>query len=159
MGRKAASGATMSTRTHKSLEGKDSISAEDRREFPRVSSRCIVDYKQVGNDPSFQVLQQASQGLMQNISGGGVCVRMPSNPGLGSLLALNIALPMFPTSVIALGKVSWVDALEDGHADVGIEFWWVGWHDASAQEQIRHYITEKLDSPADIADASAKSLK
>ena len=73
---------------------------------------------------------------------------MDTDPGAGQLLALTIQLPGLPTSVIALGKVQWSKPIDDGH-DVGIEFWWVGWEDQSAQEQIRNFISTTLhdDSP------------
>ena len=119
----------------------------DRRTFPRVSSSCVVDYRRVENDPMFQQLRDANQGLLQNISGGGVCMRLPSDPGLGALLAVNIRLPHFPTPVIALGKVCWSVRTEDGATDVGLEFWWVGWQDPMAQEQIRDFITNRLADP------------
>ena len=120
-----------------------SMTAE-QREFPRVSSRCLVDFKPVGDDARFLEMQRGSQGLLQNISGGGVCVRMDSDQAAGQLLALTIQLPGFPTSVIALGKVQWSKPV-DGGFDCGIEFWWVGWEDQSAQEQIRNFISTTLN--------------
>lgn len=133
------------------VQSKPGLVAANRRAFPRVSSRCLVDYRPVGEDPMFQALQQSAKGLLQNISGGGVCVRMRKDPGAGAMLALNIQLPGLPTSVIALGKVCWTEASDDGETDVGIEFWWIGWHDQSAQESIRNFISDRLEpgAPAD----------
>ena len=116
---------------------------KDQREFPRVSSRCIVDFSRVGNDQRLEQMRQSSEGLLQNISGGGVCVRMDEDPGAGQLLALTIRLPQIPTSVIALGKVAWARPTDNG-TDVGIEFWWVGWEDAGAQEEIRTFLSDSL---------------
>ena len=117
--------------------------APEQREFPRVSSRCLVDCKPVDDDQKFQEMRAGSEGLLQNISGGGVCVRMDNDMGSGQLLALTIQLPGLPTSVIALGKVQWSRPADKGF-DVGIEFWWVGWEDQSAQEQIRTFISSTL---------------
>lgn len=133
----------MTTRT----EATNTDTMADKRSFPRISSRCVVDYRPVGDDPAFQQMQGA-QGVMQNISGGGVCVRMTEDPGKGNLLAMNIQLPGFPSSVISLGKVCWSKPAEDGF-DIGVEFWWVGWQDAGAQEQIRQFIAARLDDESE----------
>ncbi len=122
------------------------IAHDDRRAFPRVSSTCIVEYRPIGDQEAIAAVKTQSQGLLQNISGGGLCVRLAERPAKGQLLALNIQLPMFPTSVIALGRVSWVAPVGDQESDVGIEFWWVGWQDAGAQEQIRAFIESSLHS-------------
>ena len=127
----------------KATESSTTAMAKEQREFPRVSSRCLVDYRPVGDDARFHQMRESSQGLPQNISGGGVCVRMDSDPGAGQLLALTIQLPQMPTAVIALGKAVWTQPAEDG-TDVGIEFWWVGWEDPTAQEQIRTFISDTL---------------
>jgi Tfp pilus assembly protein PilZ len=102
-----------------------------------------VAVKPVGEDERFEALRQSGEGLLQNISGGGVCVRMPSPVKEGALLALTIQLPSLPTSVIALGKVVWATPMDEG-CDAGIEFWWVGWEDPSTQEKIRSFISETL---------------
>jgi hypothetical protein len=128
--------------------------AANRREFPRVSSTCIVDYRTITDDPRLQAMKSVPSGHLQNISGGGVRVRLPENPGSDQLLALNIHLPAFPTSVIAMGKVKWSEPADDGF-DVGIEFWWVGWQDAGAQEEIRRYITSRLDTGEALPDPTA----
>ena len=136
---------------NKQFESSGTTMGKEQREFPRVSSRCIVGFSPVGDDQRFHKMRQSSEGLLQNISGGGVCVRMDENPGTGQLLALTIRLPQMPTSVIALGKAVWTQPV-DGGTDVGIEFWWVGWEDAGAQEQIRNFLSDSLresSAPAD----------
>lgn len=138
----------MSTPDQDPHGGDQSSMTAEQRDFPRVSSRCLVDFRQVDDDSRFDVIKNSSQGLLQNISGGGICVRMPENPGDGKLLALTIQLPNLPTSVISLGKVCWTRPADD-EWDVGIEFWWVGWEDQSAQEQIRTFISSTLsDDPS-----------
>ena len=131
----------------KQSESSVTTMAKEQREFPRVSSRCIVGFSRVGDDQRFHEMRQNSEGLLQNISGGGVCVRMDDDPGAGQLLAMTIRLPQMPTSVIALGKAVWTRPADDG-TDVGIEFWWVGWEDPGAQEQIRNFISDSLSDGA-----------
>ena len=59
--------------------------------------------------------------------------------------------------MIALGKVCWSQPLDDGENDIGIEFWWVGWQDPGAQEEIRCFLSERLgaERPAYPADQPA----
>ena len=85
-------------------------------------------------------------GGTSSISGGGVCVSMPEDPGMGNLLALTMHLPNMDSAVISLGKVAWSRPGDGGEWDVGVEFWWVGWEDKDAQESIRDYISSTLKS-------------
>ncbi|HMS15735.1 MAG TPA: PilZ domain-containing protein [Planctomycetota bacterium] len=126
------------------------VETSGRREFPRVSSSCLVDYRVIEDDSRFEKMRSESQGILQNISGGGVCVRVNDAPGLGSMLTLNIRLPSQPTAILALGKVCWVTRSAEGGHDVGIEFWWIGWEDSAAQEAIRGFIHESLDRDDDV---------
>ena len=66
---------------------------------------------------------------MNNISGGGICFTNAVAVPKGKMLALEMELPGFPTSVISMGKVIWCRESQDGRGlfDVGVEFWWVGW--------------------------------
>jgi hypothetical protein len=130
---------------------------QENRAFPRVSADCRLKFRPVGDDPMFREMS-ASDGLMQNISGGGISMIVDEDPGLGGMLALDIDLPGFPTSVIALGKVVW--SKPAGRAfDVGVEFWWIGWRDEAAQAQIRAFIARKLrdDVEAQATDARRRS--
>jgi Tfp pilus assembly protein PilZ len=115
----------------------------DRRTFPRVAADCVVQWKVLADAPQPPTSQGGA--FVQNISGGGVCVSMDDPPAKGTMLALNLALPGLPSPVIALGKVAWLQPTARG-GDVGIEFWWVGWSDPSAQDALRHLITAKLSA-------------
>jgi Tfp pilus assembly protein PilZ len=126
----------------------ESTTAAERRNFPRVASHCLVDWRPVGQDPTFQHLSD-QQGVLQNISGGGVCICMADPPEYDASIALDIHLPDFPTSVIAVGRVAWIGPPTPEGNDVGIEFWWVGWKDAHAQEQIRDFVTSRLPGSRD----------
>lgn len=116
---------------------------DNRRSFWRVSAEGIVDYRVLEDDAPTQALQGA-RGLIQNISGGGICLEMSEDPGIGRMMALDIRLPEVPSTVISLGRVKWSKPLEDGGFEVGVEFWWVGWESASAQETIRSFISDNL---------------
>ncbi|MSR74005.1 MAG: PilZ domain-containing protein [Planctomycetes bacterium] len=116
----------------------------ERRTYPRVSSECVVEWKPVDNDPLLETLGASQSGFVQNISGGGMCVRLDRTPEHGTMLALKLQLPGLPSGILALGKVCWIQPVEAG-CDVGIEFWWVGWNDQGAQEAIRGFITDRLE--------------
>lgn len=120
-----------------------------RRQFPRVSSSCVVDYRLVDHDQRFEHMRSQARGMLQNISGGGVCVRIPHGIETGAMLTMNIRLPEFPSSVLALGKVVWSAPSDDGGTEAGVEFWWIGWDDMSAQERIRDFIQESLERRED----------
>ena len=125
--------------------------ADERRQFQRVSEGCVVDVRTVDADDPVLAGMSQPHGELQNISGGGVCLDLPDNPGSGSKLALKLHLPGFDSPVIALGKVVWARPGAAGRTEVGIEFWWVGWEDAEAQEKIRRFISSQL-KPAAPAD-------
>jgi len=117
---------------------------EDRRRFPRISGRCVVDLRPLDeDDPRLNALS-SSEGLLRNISGGGVRLSLREDPGTGASLALKIHLPGVQGPVIALGRVVWSTPAEDSRHDVGIEFLWVGWQDPVAQERIRDFIAGEL---------------
>lgn len=115
---------------------------QENRHFPRVATNCQVKYRPVGDDPRFEQLAQCD-GVVQNISGGGVCIEMSALTPAGTMLALDLELPGLPTSVIALGKVAWCRPA-GATFEAGIEFWWIGWRDEAAQMQIRQFINQKL---------------
>ena len=126
-------------------KGESAEVSTGNRKFPRLDASCVIDYRSVGDDPRFRQMH-GKHGFMQNISGGGVCVVMSEKQAEGEVLALNINLPGFPNGVIALGEVRWCNPRDAsrGAFEVGIEFWWVGWNDQGAQEQIRTYIADRL---------------
>jgi hypothetical protein len=114
----------------------------DSRHFWRVSENCAMSWRAVNDDPAFSAL--ASQpGVMQNISGGGVCFHSETDPGTGRMVALSLDLPGLPASVLSLGRTVWSKPVERGF-DVGVEFWWIGWKDEDVQQKIRSFIAEKL---------------
>ncbi|HYC77257.1 MAG TPA: PilZ domain-containing protein [Planctomycetota bacterium] len=101
-----------------------------------------MSWKTVGDDPAFEALSKR-KGVMQNISGGGVCFYAETDPGVGVMLALSLDLPGLPASVLSLGRTVWTKPSGAGY-EVGVEFWWIGWKDEDAQAQIRGFIADKL---------------
>ena len=61
----------------------------------------------------------------------------------GDFLAIEMGMPEFTSPVVALGRVAWV-ASPSAPCDIGVEFWWVGWGDDSAQRAIADYIKSEL---------------
>lgn len=101
-----------------------------------------MSWRAVNDDPAFAMLA-TQKGVMQNISGGGVCFTSVTDPGLGKMIALSLDLPGLPASVLSLGRTVWTKPAAGGF-DVGVEFWWIGWKDEDVQQKIRSYIADKL---------------
>src|SRR5258706_15885862 len=78
-----------------------------------------------------------------NISGGGLCYSSPHAVTTGEFLAVEMTLPEFTSPVVAMGRAAYCEAA-GGAFVVGIEFWWVGWGDDSAQRAISEYIKSEL---------------
>lgn len=121
----------------------------EKRMFPRVSASCeitwrTIDERSITKGKRAQCLEP---GIMQNISGGGLCFSSDTPPPVGGMLALKMRLVDVPTPVIALGRATWVEESIAGY-EVGVEFWWIGWQDEGAQAELRSLITHKLAEPA-----------
>ena len=120
-------------------------SLAEQRSFPRVSASCDVKFKPVEGDPNFDQLKTDGSGVMNNISGGGISFQTSEALEVDQMIALEVNLPGFPNNVISMGKVCWCCDSESGSGyDVGVEFWWIGWQDESAQAKIRGFITDAL---------------
>ena len=61
----------------------------------------------------------------------------------GEFLAIEMQLPEFTSPIVSMGRVAYCEAAGSGF-EVGIEFWWVGWGDDSAQRAISDYIKTEL---------------
>ncbi|MCB9831147.1 MAG: PilZ domain-containing protein [Planctomycetes bacterium] len=133
-----------------SRQSRDSA-VETNRNFPRVSSSCPIRYRPLADVAGITEAPGDSSAVMNNISGGGISFNSPDRFDPGQMLALEVDLPGFPTSVISMGKVVWCTPSGDepGRFDVGVEFWWVGWRDAQAQQKVSNFITDALGDPRD----------
>jgi Tfp pilus assembly protein PilZ len=116
------------------------VPADERRRFPRVREDCIVKFRRVDRE-SFA--GPAREGVTHNISGGGICFRSRERFEVGETVALDLRLPEFGSSIIALGRVVRCDDGGEGN-EAAVEFLWVGWSDDDAQRAIADYIRRKL---------------
>ncbi|MEZ6194872.1 MAG: PilZ domain-containing protein [Planctomycetota bacterium] len=119
---------------------------DEKRSFPRVSANCHLAWRAMDEAGQLERLAEKNDAVMNNISGGGICFTNPVEVERGRMLALEVELPGFPMAVISMGKVVWCrpSSERSGAFDVGVEFWWIGWKDEEAQNQIRRFITDSL---------------
>lgn len=119
----------------------------NNREFPRVSRSCPVSYRVLENGSAAEA-GKSTPAIMNNISGGGICFTSADPFEIGTMLALQVELPGFPAGVISMGRVVWCRPAPDepGRQEIGVEFWWVGWKDESAQKEISSFIRTALDA-------------
>lgn len=113
---------------------------QDRRRFPRLRANCRIRVKPLDDDG---VPATGSDAITVNISGGGLCYMSSTPVEVGRFLAVELDLPEFGSPVVALARASFCAPAANGH-EVGIEFWWVGWGDESAQRAIAEYIKNEL---------------
>ena len=118
----------------------------DNRRFPRVAGECNMVVRPLDDASESGLSRPSDEAVMNNISGGGVSFIHPTQLDIGTMLALELELPGFPTSVISMGKVAWCRKA-GGEFEIGVEFWWVGWRDHEAQKKIGEYITHALKQP------------
>ncbi len=112
----------------------------ERRKFPRLRSACSIRVKPiVGARPP----GDGVDAMTVNISGGGLRYRSASAVRPGEFLAVEMSLPEFDSPVVAMGRAAFCESAPDGY-EVGVEFWWVGWSDDSAQRAISDYIKTEL---------------
>ena len=115
---------------------------DENRKFPRVLNSTQLRWRPAPAETAFE------EGMQLNISGGGVCFYAPREIGLGEILAIELDMPSFPVGVLALGRVVWCRvATQPGTSgyDIGVEFHWVGWDSAKAQQSIADYVKGLLD--------------
>ncbi len=115
---------------------------DDKRSYPRVNAGSKLKYRVV-DDAGPDV---TAAGLATNISGGGISFTADTRMPDGTLLALQLALPGFPSDVIALARIVWQRKNPDRGFDIGCEFHWVGWESSLAQQKVAEFIRDKLDA-------------
>ena len=115
-------------------------SGAERRKFPRLRDTCSIRVKPLAGA---SMPADGIDAMTVNISGGGLCYRSPEPVETGDFLAVEMSLPEFSSSVVAMGRAVYCDRGAEGY-EVGIEFWWVGWGDDSAQRAISEYIKTEL---------------
>ena len=114
-----------------------------QRNYPRVKESCRVKYHVI---EEAERTPEKQNGVAVNISGGGMCFSADRELRQGTMVALEITLNRLPTPVLSLARVVWCEeAAAAGKFDVGVEFWWIGWADQEAQNQMLKYINKKLE--------------
>lgn len=118
----------------------------ERRRFPRLRAACNIRVRRIASPHPAPPLGGAfggTEAVTVNISGGGLCFKSETPFERGEFLAVEMTLPEFTSPVVALARAAYCSESESMF-DVGIEFWWVGWGDQSAQRAIADYIKTEL---------------
>ena len=113
---------------------------KERRRFPRLSTACAIRVRPLSG---VNLTGDGIEGVTVNISGGGLRYRSDVAVELGAFLAVELRLPDFPSPVLALARAAFCSSEGPPH-EVGLEFWWVGWGDDSAQRAISEFIKTEL---------------
>ena len=117
-----------------------------RRKFPRVKAGWALEYHVV-TDAEFG--KNPISGLAVDISGGGICLEAKGEMAPGAVMAINLRSPEFDAPILALARVVWCrKRLFSDVYDVGAEFLWISWADASAQSKIAEYVKNNLPHDA-----------
>ncbi len=112
----------------------------ERRRFPRLRETCAIRVRPIAGA---SVPVDGVQAITVNISGGGLCYRSDTPVEAGEFLAIELTIPEFSSPVVALARATYCEPAGAG-SDVGIEFWWVGWGDDTAQRAIANFIKTEL---------------
>ena len=117
----------------------------ERRKFPRLRECCAIRVKPIAGAmaPRDAAAGGGVEAMTVNISGGGLCFRSAEPFESGDFLAVEMSIPGFSSPVVAMARAAYCERGEGGY-DVGVEFWWVGWGDDSAQRAIGDYIKTEL---------------
>jgi hypothetical protein len=118
---------------------------KERRRFPRLSTACAIRVRPLSG---VNLTGDGIEGVTVNISGGGLCYRSDVAVELGAFLAVELRLPDFPSPVLALARAASCTSAGALY-EVGLEFWWVGWGDDSAQRAISDFIKTELRQEGD----------
>jgi hypothetical protein len=115
-------------------------SGSEKRRFPRLREACAIRVRPIAGA---SLPGDGVEAMTVNISGGGLCYRSATRVEAGEFLAVELTLPEFTSPVVAMGRAVYCEEQAAGF-DVGVEFWWVGWGDDSAQRAIADYIKTEL---------------
>lgn len=115
-------------------------SGPEQRKFPRLREACAIKVKPIGSNAA---PGDGVDAMTVNISGGGLCYRSPEPVKTGDFLAVEMNMPEFSSPIVAMGRAAYCERGAQGY-EIGIEFWWVGWGDDSAQRAISDYIKTEL---------------
>ncbi len=114
----------------------------EKRRFPRLKESCTLRYKRVETG---SLAAEGTEALSVNVSGGGICFLVEEALEPGVLLAIELVLPDAEKGVVSLGRTVWCRPADEGHFEVGLEFWWIGWGDDGAQRAITEHVQNALE--------------
>ena len=77
---------------------------EDRRKFPRIDETWELEYRTVTAE---EFKKNPISSLTVNISTGGICFNSEKEIAKGTMLAIELKSPIFPSSIIALAETIW----------------------------------------------------
>jgi hypothetical protein len=126
------------------MNDKDGDEAErpavERRKFPRLRASCSIRVKPIAGAAA---PGDGFDAMTVNISGGGLRYKSDVAVKTGEFLAVEMGLPEFESPIVAMGRATFCERVAESY-EVGVEFWWVGWGDDSAQRAISDYIKTEL---------------
>lgn len=117
----------------------------DRRRFPRLAKECRIRVRPLSG---IEARDDGFDAMTVNISGGGLCYQTDEPVEPGAFVAVELTIPGLESPVLALARSAFCSAADAGH-EVGLEFWWVGWGDDSAQRAISDLIKTELRQQGD----------
>ncbi len=124
----------------KGSDGDSKGSGRERRRFPRLSESCLIRVRPL---TGFTLPGEGVEAMTVNISGGGLCYHSDVPIDVGGFVAVELTLPDFPSPVLALARAAFSGSSGPPY-EIGLEFWWVGWGDDSAQRAIADFIKGEL---------------
>jgi hypothetical protein len=89
------------------------------------------------------ISKESMKNFTVNISGGGICFHSQHEIVPNTNLAVEMESEDIPSPVMALARVVWCNAANQGY-EVGAEFLWVGWKDSNAQQTIADSISSAI---------------
>jgi hypothetical protein len=118
----------------------------NRRNFLRLARSCPVQFRVLERNLAIPDTETPTNAVMKNLSAGGVCFTSPVYIETRRMLALELDLPGVAGPLLCMGKTIWCQRVETAipRYEVGVEFWWVGLRDETAQREIHRFLQNAL---------------
>lgn len=113
---------------------------QNRRKFPRIDETWELEYRTITPE---EFKKNPISSLTVNVSSAGICFKAKEEIPKGTLLAIELKSPIFPSSIIALAEAIWCEKDKEKY-EVGVSLWWSGWKDNSVQQVMDEYISKKI---------------
>ena len=119
-------------------------SGAERRKFPRLRDTCSIRVKPIAGA---SMPAEGIDAMTVNISGGGLCYRSPEPVGAGDFLAVEMSLPEFSSSIVAMGRAVFCDRGAEGY-EVGSSLAHTGSPKERMAATMQHFVDHLEDVPA-----------